>query len=140
MSTTQDKAFDTMGLSFPKPPDAAWRVDLLERDLDLLAIFALNAIYEEQDGSKNRATGAIRQVSVAVTFVALASVRCSSVVITNTSGKSISIRRGGSGFVLTLPNNTGKLMDVVSTASEIQVANAEDSDTINVQYELNGEL
>lgn len=89
--------------------------------------------------SVNRALGPIREITVDENFAALASVVCTSVVLTNNSAKSINYRRGGSGVEITLPPGTGKLVDVRSNAHEIQLRNSTDTADAAVQYECNGE-
>lgn len=86
-----------------------------------------------------RALGAIRSININGTFEALESVNGTGVIITNTSGKDVKYRRGNAGFWVTIPNGAGKIVDISSNASEIQVANATDNTAIDVVYEIQGE-
>lgn len=89
--------------------------------------------------SMTRALGPIRAKTVDGNFAPLDPVACFSVVITNTTGKAVNYRRGGSGEEVTVPNNSGKVVDVASSASEIEVRNSTDTASIAVKYECNGE-
>lgn len=85
------------------------------------------------------ARGPFREKTTNATFAALADVKCSSVCITNTSGYAVGVRRGGSGVVITIPDGTGKVFDVVDNAQELQVKNATANVNMTVQYECGGE-
>lgn len=87
------------------------------------------------------AVGAFREVTCGDEPVALASVLCSSVCFTNTTGKTVGITRPASGgVIITLPNNSGKTFDVSANASELSAVNLDDADEINVSYECGGEV
>jgi hypothetical protein len=88
-----------------------------------------------------RALGEFREVTFDDTpYVALADVNCGGVVITNTSGKNIFVKRGAGAVPITIPNNSGKRFDVIDNANELSVANATDAATVSVQYECLGEV
>lgn len=85
------------------------------------------------------ARGPFREKETTAVFVALDDVKCSSVCFNNTSGAAIGVRRGASGVVITLPNGSGKVFDVVDNAQELQIVNMDENVAVTVQYECGGE-
>lgn len=85
------------------------------------------------------ARGPFRSKTTDATFAALDDVPCSSVCFTNTSGAAVGVRRGGAGVVITLPDGTGKVFDVVDNAQELQVNNQDANVNMTVTYECGGE-
>jgi hypothetical protein len=92
-------------------------------------------------GTDKRAIGDIRKMNVADTFTAIAPpVKGNSIVFYNQSGKTIALRRGGSGESLNLPDGTGIEVDLIDNTGEIQIKNATDTDAVDVKYVINGEV
>lgn len=85
------------------------------------------------------ARGPFREKTTNATFAALDDVKCACVCFNNTSGATVGVRRGGAGVVIKIPDGCGKVFDVVDTAQELQVQNADANVNMTVQYECGGE-
>lgn len=86
-----------------------------------------------------KAVGAIRKVTVTDTFGALEDEECDAVRVSNGTGKVLKFRRGGAGEFITIPDGAIREIDVAAKANEIQIANATDTASVDVKYELLGE-
>ena len=135
--TALSETLALMGIHFPIPPSQAFRQDFTERQMFVLTLSALNAIV---NGIGVQALGQPREaLSDGSGWVQLEATKCAAVVFSNSSDAAFLIRRGAGTVYLTLPPQSGKLMDVQEFASELYVRRAVAGDPALLTYELNGE-